>query len=152
MGVDQSKRQRESISKQILFWVEMNESVSIHMHHCLVFTLCLYPLRYVPLILLHTSELLVSLPPETPTLMNLLSFSERGVNIVEQIGVNYLMFGMILLQDDNGAIVKALEKEHRGNAEDISIAIFQKWLNGKGMRPVTWSTLVTALQKITTWK
>ena len=95
---------------------------------------------------------LVSLPPETPTLMNLLSFSERGVNIAEQIGVNYLMFGMILLQDVNGAVVKALVKEHRGNAEDINVAIFQKWLDGKGMRPVTWSTLVTALQKITTWK
>ena len=80
--------------------------------------------------------------------MNLLSFSERGVNIAEQIGVSYLMFGMILLQDVNGAVVKALEKEHRGNAEDINRAIFQKWLDLKGMTPVTWSTLVTALQKL----
>ncbi|KAL5505211.1 hypothetical protein EMCRGX_G006611 [Ephydatia muelleri] len=77
---------------------------------------------------------------------------ERGVNIAEQIGVNYLMFGMILLQDDNGAIVKALEEEHRGNAEKINTAIFQKWLDGKGIGPVTWSTLVTALQKFTVWK
>eukprot|EP00731_Ephydatia_muelleri_P005831 Em0003g79a len=73
------------------------------------------------------------------------------VNIAEQIGVNYLMFGMILLQDDNGAVVKALEEEHRGKAEKINIAIFQKWLDGKGMRPVTWSTLVTVLQKIRIW-
>eukprot|EP00731_Ephydatia_muelleri_P006009 Em0003g257a len=73
------------------------------------------------------------------------------VNIAEQIGVNYLMFGMILLQDDNGVVVKALEEEHRGKAEKINIAIFQKWLDGKGMRPVTWSTLVTVLQKIRTW-
>ena len=88
------------------------------------------------------------LPPETPTLLKLLSFSEHGVNIAEQIGVNYLMFGMILLRDDNGVIVKALEEEHRGNAEKINTAIFQKWLEGKGMRPVTWSTLVTALKNI----
>ena len=66
-------------------------------------------------------------------MQKLLSFSERGVNIAEQIGVNYLMFGMILLQDDNGAIVKALEEEHRGNAEKINTAIFQKWLDGKGI-------------------
>ena len=84
-------------------------------------------------------------------MLNLLSFSERAVNIAEQIGVNYLMFGMILLQDDNGAVVKALEEEHRGKAEKINIAIFQKWLDGKGMRPVTWSTLMTVLQKIRTW-
>ena len=70
------------------------------------------------------------------------------MNIAEQIGVNYLMFGMILLQDDNGAIVRALEEEHHRNAEKINTAIFQKWLNGKGIGPVTWSTLVTALQTI----
>ncbi|KAL5471322.1 hypothetical protein EMCRGX_G029423 [Ephydatia muelleri] len=74
------------------------------------------------------------------------SIVQRGLNIVEQIEVNYLMFGMILLQDDNGAIVKALEEEHRGNAEKINKAIFQKWLDGKGIGRVTWSTLVTALQ------
>ena len=84
-------------------------------------------------------------------MLNLLSFSEHAVNIAEQIGVNYLMFGMILLQDDNGVVVKALEEEHRGKAEKINIAIFLKWLDGKGMRPVTWSTLVTVLQKIRTW-
>ena len=85
-------------------------------------------------------------------MLKLLSFSERGVNLADQIGVNYLMCGMILLQDDNGAIVKALEEEHHGNAEKINTAVFQKWLDGKGIGPVTWSTLVTALQNITVWK
>ena len=74
------------------------------------------------------------------------------MNIAEQIRVNYLMFGMILLQDDNGVIVKASKDEHNGNAEKINTAIFQKWLDGKGIGPITWSTLVTALQKITMWK
>ena len=81
-------------------------------------------------------------------MLKLLSFSERGVNIAEQIGVNYLMFGMILLQDDNGVIVKALEEEHRGKAEKINLVIFHRWLEGKGMMPMTWSTLVTVLEKI----
>ena len=93
-------------------------------------------------------HILAYLPPETPTLLKLLYFSERGVNIAEQIGVNYLMLGMILLHDDNGAVVKALEKEHHWVAEDINTAIFKKWLDGKGMMPVTWSTLVTALQTL----
>ena len=91
---------------------------------------------------------LAYLPPATPTLLRLLLFSERAVNIAELIGVNYLMFGMILLQDYNGAIVKALEKEHHWGAVDINMAIFQKWLDGKGMMPVTWSTLVTALKTL----
>ena len=70
------------------------------------------------------------------------------MNIAEQIGVNHLKLGIILLQDDYGVVVKALDEEHRGKAEKINIAIFKKWLDGKGMMPVTWSTLVTALQTL----
>ena len=78
----------------------------------------------------------------------LLSFSDRNVNIAELIGVNYFKFGIFLLEDSNGVIVKALEKEYLRNAEEINVAILQRWLQGKGVKPVTWSTLVTALQKI----
>ena len=67
------------------------------------------------------------------------------MNIAQQIGVNYSKFGILLLNDHNGAIVKALEKEYHCNAEDINIAIFRKWLEGKS---VVWSTLVATLQKI----
>eukprot|EP00731_Ephydatia_muelleri_P033297 Em0027g45a len=84
----------------------------------------------------------------TPTLPELLSFSERRVNIAEQIGADYLKFGIFLLEDSNGAIVTALENEHLKNAERINVAILQKWLEGKGVEPVTWSTLVTVLQTI----
>ena len=88
------------------------------------------------------------LPPGTPTLVELLYFSDRGVNIAEQIGVNYLKFGIFLLQDSTGTIVKAIENEHQRNAEQINLAILQKWLEGKGVKPVTWSSLVTALEKM----
>ena len=81
-------------------------------------------------------------------MMELLSFSDRKVNIAELIGVNYFKFGIFLLEDSNGFIVKALEKEHVRNAEEINMAILQRWLQGKGVKPVTYSTLVTALQKI----
>ncbi|KAL5486760.1 hypothetical protein EMCRGX_G019281 [Ephydatia muelleri] len=85
---------------------------------------------------------------ETPTLLQVLSLTDKGVNIIEQIGINYLHFGIFLLEDSNGAIVEALENEHLKNAERINLAILRKWLDGKGVKPVTWSTLVTVLQKI----
>ena len=77
-----------------------------------------------------------------------LSFSDRRFNIAEQIGVNYLKFGIILLKDSSGAIVTALENEHQKNAERVNLAMLQKWLEGKGVKPVTWSTLVTVLHKM----
>ena len=48
----------------------------------------------------------------------------------------------------NGAIVDALEKEHHWTAEQINMAILRKWLQGNGVKPVTWSTLVAVLRTI----
>ena len=70
------------------------------------------------------------------------------MNIAEQIGANYLKFGIFLLEDSNGAIVTALENEHLKNAERINVTILQRWLNGKGVKPVTWPSLVTVLREI----
>eukprot|EP00731_Ephydatia_muelleri_P014321 Em0008g41a len=88
------------------------------------------------------------LKEETPTLKELLSFSDKRLNIVEQVGVHYLHFGISLLEDSKGVVVKAFEMEHRGNAEQINTAIFQRWLQGRGLKPVTWSTLITVLKSI----
>ena len=70
------------------------------------------------------------------------------MNICQQIGVNYSKFGILLLNDTYGAVVNAIENEHHHNAEKINIAIFRKWLEGMGEKPVAWSTLVATLKKI----
>ena len=78
----------------------------------------------------------------------LLSFSAEKLNIAVKVGVEYLKFGIFLLNDANGDIVKALEIEHLKNAERINMGILQRWLHGKGTKPVTWSTLIDVLRKI----
>ena len=84
----------------------------------------------------------------TPSMVELLCFSDRKRNIVVEIGAKYATFGIFLLEDKTGAIVEALEMEHHQNAERINMAILQQWLQGRGVKPVTWSTLVTVLQRI----
>ena len=86
----------------------------------------------------------VHLPPDTPTMSEL---SEK-LNIPVQVGAKYSTFGVSLLEETNAAIVEAFEEEYRGNAKQINMAILQQWLQGKGVKPVTWSTLVSVLQKI----
>ena len=80
----------------------------------------------------------------------LLSLSAKKVNVAVEVGVRYPMFGIFLLNDANGAIVQALEMEHHWNAERINLAILVQWLQGRGVKPVTWSTLVDVLRKIET--
>ena len=75
------------------------------------------------------------------------SLLSTKLNIAAQVGVNYTKFGILLLEDKTGAIVEALEMEHRG-AERINTAILSQWLQGKGLMPVTWSTLISVLQGI----
>ena len=88
------------------------------------------------------------LPPGIPTLPELLCFSSKKLNISVEVGTKYLQFGIFLLEDKNGAIVDALETEYSKKAERINVAILLKWLLGNGVKPVTWSTLVTVLQSI----
>ena len=86
--------------------------------------------------------------PDSPSMPELLSFSAKKWNIAVEVGTKYLQFGIFLLDDKNGTIVDALEREHHWNAERINMAILQKWLQGNGIKPVMWSTLVTVLQTI----
>ena len=40
----------------------------------------------------------------------------------------------------------ALKKECQGVAHDVLLRILQEWLEGKGLEPVTWETLVQTLR------
>ena len=73
---------------------------------------------------------------------------DKQINIPQEIGIKYETFGIILLEDDSGAIVDNIVRECREWAEDINKQILQKWLRGRGKHPVTWATLVEVLRDI----
>ena len=73
----------------------------------------------------------------------------RGkIDISEQIGIHYKRFGILLLDDLNGARVDAIEKKYHEVAKDINLEILSKWVNGSGKKPVTWKTLIDVLLEI----
>ena len=67
------------------------------------------------------------------------------LKIPQQVGANYLMFGIILLNDETGSRVNAIDDECRGKSDRIIVKILQEWIEGKGI-PVTWETLVQTLR------
>ena len=71
-----------------------------------------------------------------------------NINLAEEIGGDYFNFGTLLLDDNDGNKVSAIERELMRNAENINSRIFTLWLKGKGKQPVTWSTLANVLQDI----
>ena len=85
-----------------------------------------------------------------PDLLKLLSFpgkSGSNINIPQQIGTNYRMFGVLLLNDKTAAEVTAIVNEHRENAADINLEILRLWIEGKG-KPLSWNTLINVLKDI----
>ena len=87
-------------------------------------------------------------PGTKPTLPKLLRFTcadKREVNIAEEIALKFVLFGTFLLDDRTGLKVEMLAHKHHSDAVRINTAILQEWLNGRGMQPVTWATLVEVL-------
>ena len=87
-----------------------------------------------------------------PSLPTLLKFppqcsKQHYIDILATIGQKYWKFGTLLLQDDTGSIVEAIEHECQKNMEKINFAILQRWISGTGL-PVTWDSLVQVLHDI----
>ena len=90
--------------------------------------------------------LYIILPDGKPTMPILLDFP-GNINIVQQIGTKYIVFGTFLLNDDNQIRVTTLARQFCNEANEINMAILREWLQGSGVKPVTWGTLVEVLKK-----
>ena len=71
----------------------------------------------------------------------------KFIDIVEEIGADYELFGTLLLKDNNGNKIKIIEKSERGDVLRIVAEILRQWLKGTGRRPVTWHTLIQCMRE-----
>ena len=67
------------------------------------------------------------------------------INIIERIAVHYFQFGKHILDDHFGNQVEAIQETLGPDKVVISQEILSEWLNGRGKKPVTWGTLIMAL-------
>ena len=79
--------------------------------------------------------------------MPLLLSYPGNINIAQQIGTTSTVFGTLLLNDDNQERVTALAKQFGNEASEVNMAILREWLQGSGVKPVTWGKLVEVLKK-----
>ena len=88
---------------------------------------------------------------DKPTLLTLIKFKccdGSHVSIAEEIGIRYMEFGILLLRDETGAKVGSITHKHKENPNAINLEIFQSWLGGAGLQPVSWKTLVDVLKDV----
>ena len=70
----------------------------------------------------------------------------QHINIVEGIGVKWMMVGTTLLDDKDGTIIPAIAQQYGNNAELINMEILRCWIQGKGIPDRTWRGLLGALK------
>ena len=73
---------------------------------------------------------------------------KRRINIPQEVSTKYRQFGILLLEDTNGARVCNVEHKHRGDVEQINTEILQEWVRGRGKQPVSWATLTSTLRDV----
>ena len=76
--------------------------------------------------------------PSLPKLLRL--------NIPLKVGAKYFQFGVLLLNDEDGTLVEALEDECNGKWERIVRKILAEWVRGRG-RALSWKTLSDTLRE-----
>ena len=91
-----------------------------------------------------------SFPPtdQKPTMSQLISLQGRTqhVNIVEGIGVNWMMVGTTLLDDKDYTIVPAIAEQYGNNAQRINMEILGRWVRGEGIPDCSWRGLLGVLR------
>ena len=63
------------------------------------------------------------------------------------MGTKYTALGLLLLNDEDGAVVTAIISQHQLNATNIVLEILMRWVRGEG-KEATWRTLVGTLRDI----
>ena len=88
-----------------------------------------------------------SYQPTLP-LLHILTTSFKSIKIIERIAVKNHSLGILLLNDDSGAVTRNIEAQYRPDQDKITEAILQRWLEGTGRKPQSWATLITVLKEI----
>ena len=70
------------------------------------------------------------------------------INVVAGVADKWKMLGVLLLEDNDGAVIKSLSSQFNSNSTEITMEILSRWLRGEGAQPVNWKTLIDSLNSI----
>ena len=83
-----------------------------------------------------------------PTLPYILAFPfKTGVDsIVKKIAGSRNVFGVLLLEDNDGSIISGIAASNQSPSE-ITLAIVCHWIQGNGQQPISWDTFIDTVRK-----
>ena len=87
---------------------------------------------------------------DTPTLQQLecLQTPSGHIRIIRIVMDEYYPLGINLLLDKNGDITDEIETKHKFDKKRTTFAILKRWLQGTGIKPQIWATLIEVLRQM----
>ena len=83
-----------------------------------------------------------------PALVNLLSLTKSDgtrIRIINTLAPDWRCLAGYLAFDKDGAEIRIIVATHPHNPKACCQEVFQKWLQGRGIRPCTWAKLIEVL-------
>ena len=103
--------------------------------------------EYVTGIMTITISLPLSDSPPTIAQLLLLKTAAGGkIRIISRLAPHWRDLGYIMNFDDTGAEIETIKQKYHGDPKECCRAMFQHWLNGNGVRPCSWGTLIELLE------
>ena len=72
--------------------------------------------------------------------------TKEKIKIIPKLALHWRRLGDIMNFDDTGDEIGMIERKYRDDPKECCRAMFQHWLNGNGVRPCTWGTLIELLE------
>ena len=101
------------------------------------------------LLLIVTIIIFLPLSDSPPTIAQLLLLKTAAggkIKIISRLAPHWRDLGYIMNFDPTGAEIESIEQQYRGVPKECCRAMFQHWLNGNGVRPCSWGTLIELLE------
>ena len=74
--------------------------------------------------------------------------SDKKLEIIKSVTPKWKEFGDLLEFDHDGTHLDVIEAKHPNNRPASCREMFQYWLAGNGVEPVSWRTLVSLLRNV----
>ena len=98
--------------------------------------------------LIHLVYTLTHLLDAVPTFPELLNFPgiNRTIDIIEEIGIDYLKFGALLLDDTMLTIIPAIKESCLGDIYKTNAGILRRWIQRAGVYDCSWHHMIVTLR------
>ena len=86
--------------------------------------------------------------PSLTQLLLLKTADGKKIKIISRLAPHWNDLGVLMNFDQTGSKIETVERKYHGNPEDCCRAVFIHWLNGNGIIPCSWRTLIGLLDDL----